>query len=670
MKQILLTVLFFLAPFAAEGQTDTTYYALIQPGKSWHVHHFDMGMNHIVTDYVVDSAPELIGGLSYFRIKAYTGGQVENYGLFRETNQQVYVYNEIQQQEVLIYDFTLHKGDIFEFANEYEHLHGVVSAEGEEYCGGHWVRTLTISFDGSASEAPDGFPLEVTWVAGYGNAQNFKWWEAVYPNSHTSHLAYVVSADGNSFFPLEMHNLYCGWRGRELVSGEQAAEDLQQERLHYELLPSPLAHSYDLHVYGYMCVPDSPHNYIYCIEDNTDPMNVVLSFQIEELPPLAESHSLRWVDLSFPFFEPVREYRVFDATGEHRVVCRDPQQDYRPFVEDGKVWNVGWLQDADQQPRRWESYTLDRDTIIQGQTYKAMLCLPHESGEAKSQPAYAGAFREEGRRVYYVAPAQQHPLLLYDFSAATGDSIIIDNPFTGQQDSCVVGGIYSNYIEGFKGRCMTLYPRRPMDSWKDTWMEGVGNRSLPMHNFFGRHGASDGRVLMSCTVGDEVLYRNPDLNLQSFVTDAKKRLDFTHVVKSQPQIRRRSAGQNNENIDQLLTGDYSQNVLCLEFKTLTETYTVSVATADGQVIYQKRVCSGSLLALDIDISDFTPGDYVCSVANAAETFWAPFSLYASAVHVVHDAASSTALFDLSGRRLIQRPSKGVYIENGCKRVAM
>lgn len=327
MKQILLTVLFCLTALAAEGQTDTTYYALIQPGKSWHVHQFDMQMKHSVTDYVVGSSPESAGGQSFYRISAHTGDRVESYGLFREADQHVYFYDEVRQQEVLIYDFTLHKGDVFDFANGTEQLHGFVTAEDVEYCGGHWIRTLTVSFGGSASER---FPFEVKWVAGYGCAQTLKWWEPDSPNSHSSHLAYAISLDGERFFPIEMHNLYCGWRGRELVAGKQADEHVQQERLHYEMVPSSVADSFDLHVYGYMRVPDSPHNYIYCIEDNTDPMNVVLSFQIEELPPLAESHSLRWVDLSFPFFEPVREYRVFDATGEHTVVCRDPQQDYRP----------------------------------------------------------------------------------------------------------------------------------------------------------------------------------------------------------------------------------------------------------------------------------------------------------------------------------------------------
>jgi hypothetical protein len=285
---------------------------------------------------------------------------------------------------------------------------------------------------------------------------------------------------------------------------------------------------------------------------------------------------------------------------------------------------------------------------------------------------------ENAGRVYLVLEGTRDFKLIYDFASKEGHYFELYDHADQIDFDIIQATIKKRFTlinDHYKGPCYTVILKKPwgdtiFQDVEETWMGGVGSQYLPLDNCALRYG--DNNMLMSCTVGDEVLYYNRNIidGVTPDPSEVKKNtIDFTHVVKSQPRIRRRSAGQNYENIDQQLTGEYSQNVLCLEFKTLTETYTVSVATADGQVIYQKRVCSGSLLALDIDISDFTPGDYVCSVANAAETFWAPFSLYASAVHVVHDAASSTALFDLSGRRLIQRPSNGIYIENGQKRVA-
>ena len=127
-----------------------------------------------------------------------------------------------------------------------------------------------------------------------------------------------------------------------------------------------------------------------------------------------------------PGLNPNIDYIIVDNQGEeHPVVNRTPQKDYRPFVEDGKVWKVGAISSGN--PVQWvEYYYFDGDTIIDGKTCKQMMCQRYvspsfaEYGAVSGSSAlnYVGAWYEEDKKVYEYDMTSSSELM-YDFSSKT-----------------------------------------------------------------------------------------------------------------------------------------------------------------------------------------------------------------------------------------------------------
>ena len=73
-----------------------------------------------------------------------------------------------------------------------------------------------------------------------------------------------------------------------------------------------------------------------------------------------------------------------------------------------------------------------------------------------------------------------------------------------------------------------------------------------------------------------------------------------------------------------------------------------------------------MLALKPALSSYTPGVYTLTVENEYEKFITTLNLTTAIASTSAPTQDKGVLFDLSGRRLQQKLTKGIYIQNGKK----
>ena len=106
------------------------------------------------------------------------------------------------------------------------------------------------------------------------------------------------------------------------------------------------------------------------------------------------------------------------------AVAQELDDEYIPFVEEGKTWYCGYNHPGVTTPPTPESpfgkfidciFTMSGDTEINGKTYKKVYCQFKEYYGDEEQHYYC-AVREEGYRVYIVEEEATEEQLIYDFS--------------------------------------------------------------------------------------------------------------------------------------------------------------------------------------------------------------------------------------------------------------
>ena len=214
------------------------------------------------------------------------------------------------------------------------------------------------------------------------------------------------------------------------------------------------------------------------------------------------------------------------------------------------------------------------------------------------------------------------------------------------------------------------------------WMEGVGNSTYPISHVYSQTKEYAFHKLMSCTVGDEVLYNNPSLvdGVTPEGADVKKQwIDFTHIKKPRPKApaRERTA---NETDEENLTGEYSDHELFVNLKILSGTYAVVLKDAADNVVYRKDVQTNSTIALNTDLTKYPAGTYTLVVENSEEQYTATLTLPLddTAVRdlpsnqIVYSQSVNSKWYDLSGRQIrhssfdLRHLPKGIYIRDGKK----
>ena len=346
------------------------------------------------------------------------------------------------------------------------------------------------------------------------------------------------------------------------------------------------------------------------------------------------------------------------------------QDDYRPFVEEGKVWKVGSTAAlSDSIVKMVEYYYFDGDTIIDGKTCKQMMCQRFVSpnhpnyADIMRYPLswYVGAWYEEDKKVYRYNAANKQFWMAYDFSLNANDTLQFD-PYS--YISYVIGPKQTGGLEGFKGvyrEIMWLVKGGP-NYYCITWLEGVGSIEAPTVNI---HYGKEGIVyyLMSCVVGDEVIYLDDEFEDGATPAGARKnRFDFTHTIKIQPKTRKRSDG-----IMESPYGEYNDQQLGINLDPLDDDYLVRITDETDEVVYEKAVNAGNIVGLSIDISAYAKGRYTVTIENSQEAFTGEFETQTTGIVEIRKdkEAVRTAIYNLQGQRLTS-PQKGLNIVNGQK----
>jgi hypothetical protein len=363
-------------------------------------------------------------------------------------------------------------------------------------------------------------------------------------------------------------------------------------------------------------------------------------------------------------FDPNMNYIVVDNQGEeHPVINKTPKMDYRPMIEEGKVWKVGIV--TRNPVQIVDYYYFDGDTIIDGKTCKLMMCQefigPDYSDFFAPSLSKVGAWYEEDKKVYFYDEAQQSMRMMYDFSLGDYETVY---PL-GDYSPFIIGPKQTGGLDGFKGvyRDVMICVNEDRIFKNTIWLEGVGGIGSPTENAYYLETLDDiPGTLMSCVVGDEVIYYNDEFEDGATPAGARKnRFDFTHTHKLKPKTRVRSEDEPS------LYGEYNDKQLDINLGPLDDAYQVCITDGSGKAVYEKVINAGNIVALNIDISDYAKDHYTVTVENSRESFSGEFETLTDGIeeNVKIEKFKNVSIYNLQGQRL-NSLQKGLNIVNGRK----
>ena len=355
---------------------------------------------------------------------------------------------------------------------------------------------------------------------------------------------------------------------------------------------------------------------------------------------------------------------IFTADDFNGLKNTKPDNDmaYRPFVEEGKVWKVGTISGNPVQVVDY--YYFDGDTIIGGRTCKQMMRQRYVSPDYPEYDNLAqlptlskvGAWYEKDKKVYFYNEKEQSFMIKYDFSIGANESLQLIDDYP----SFIIGPRQTGEIDGFKGVYRDVMINQNVKS--TTWLEGVGGIEGPTRNAYAEATDHMPEFLMSCAVGDEVIYLNEKYEDGATPGGARKdRFDFTHTIKTKPKAPKRSEDA------QSLYGEYNNLQLGINLNPLDDTYQVSITNESGKVVYEKAINAGNIVGLNIDISAYAKGRYTVTVENSQESFTGEFETQTTGIeeNVIIRKLKNVSIYNLQGQR-INYLQKGLNIVNGKK----
>jgi hypothetical protein len=341
-------------------------------------------------------------------------------------------------------------------------------------------------------------------------------------------------------------------------------------------------------------------------------------------------------------------------------------KDVPPMITEQKMWKVAWFpMSTSKTPQMVATYYFEGDTIVNGQIAKRMLCDQVAASEwewLNISKEYVGAWYEQDKQVYCALPSEDQFRKLYDFTTNMNEQFFIYNRQIGSDEEGYLKGLQTGANSNFKGISHVIWSYPNATSWSTTWMEGVGGFRVPTDNICNE---ASGYKLISCIVGDEVIYLDEQLeaDIPTGPSYAKKRrFDFNHTVKTQPKVPRRAEELNG------VYGEYNDELLDVKLNPLEEAYIVRITDKSDKAVYEKTINAGNIVALNIDISEYPDGQYTVTIDNSKETFTGEFEINTTGIEEQPLSPLSQgkgAMFNLQGQR-ISAPQKGINIIGGKK----
>ena len=621
-------------------------------------------------------------GKTYFRLYSSEGEVVHDLGLLREEDRKVYYIEPSMSKENLLFDYSMKAGDTYEtYSYDEEKMVTYKVLSVDDYTEGPQVRRE--KYDEESGNMithsrylrkwtvcrTDDNSIQKTWIEGVGSFEGplANLYEEK-PISTLTYLAYVdVEFEGSmeQYLPFSFYDMYHQVHGCNFSAVADHSSSDWNKKYTYELEGDRL------HVYGNTYLNCGCAHYAYFFEEPTeDPLVRKLHFQIQKEGIEATCSSFVAFNFYVPGFFPDINYIVVDESGvEIPVINKTQQVAYRPMIEEGKVWKVGSTLVRDNLIKLVGYYYFEGDTIIDGKTCKQMMRQRYVNPEYPDYAIvmkypllqYMGAWYEEDKKVYFYNANSKQMRLMYDFSVDDNATLQIH----GQ--SYVIGSKQSGGIKGFKGvyRDVMMLWDEEQNTYNTTWLEGVGCIDGPTVSvYLGEE--NHALFLMSCTVGDEVIYLNDEYEdgATPWEMDAKKhRFDFTHTIKTKPRTR-------SEAEEQSLYGEYNDQQLGINLDPLDEAYLVHITDESGKTVYEKTVNAGNIVALNIDISAYPEGRYTVTIENNGESFTGEFDTKTTGISDalrLNDKGEmiNNHIYNLQGQRL-NTLQKGLNIVNGRK----
>ena len=188
--------------------------------------------------------------------------------------------------------------------------------------------------------------------------------------------------------------------------------------------------------------------------------------------------------------------------------------DYRPLVEDGKVWHMHHEVDRAFPNCTYDfDYFIQGDTLINGIAAKKVYSINEYNNGVK---AYKMALYENNKKVYVFPPRSNEKTLLYDFGVQKGNEFNVAGiiaEFPGAVKIKIIeDGVIS--IQGAERKALHVKICDSMDYGYDFksgwWIEGVGSELGPLGNWnFGLSGNHD--ILISCEINGQIIFEQSDL---------------------------------------------------------------------------------------------------------------------------------------------------------------
>ena len=601
----------------------------------------------------------------------------------RQVGKKVLRYNPDTRTEAVVLDYSLDVGDVFttECGDRMQVTEvGSFEEYAQYFYAGDGVRRML------RLQGVDNPKLRDVWIEGFGSVYTGVLPPELYTPYPEIHLKW--RSDTGNFSVNQTHYKSIPFEAEELDRDTRVF--LEEEATDEDMPFTCEFIGNDLHLAGYFYYTCSTSQYAELTIDDDGTLKLSIDHP-DTYYPVPTCMWPGYYDLIFPDFEPGNYHISLTNLRGHTQefdFTLEPTP-YRPFIEDGKVWKVGWLPDFSSRESHANIYFyFDGDTIIDGKNCKKMVYEYKEYKEEYKElfedvvpqgKLYDGAVYEADRLVLYAEKGMTQLGLLYDFGVEPGD--LLPSRYDGYFH-CVtekkMGG-----VDGFKGRNWTIStstdPKELLGeefeddevyetyTYQNLWMEGVGsefNPSMALSYLFMK-GIT--WYLMECRVGDEIIYHNPDIidGVNPPDEETKKRIDFTHIQKPRPKAPRRETEADGNQ----LSGAYTMRLLDLGLGTLSDTYHVTITDDTGETVYDKTVRTADVLALNIDISEWTAPSYTITVENDDESYVGTFSPTPTNIQPLPTPSQEredAVVYDLQGRRLDHEPVHGLYIKAGRK----
>jgi len=223
------------------------------------------------------------------------------------------------------------------------------------------------------------------------------------------------------------------------------------------------------------------------------------------------------------YIAPQRLQLAYDNVRQGLHYFRDTDSYYRPFIEDGKIWEL-IDRDVDGTIVQQRTCYFGQDTVVAGIQCKQLMEHSIALSDGTATQRLLGVLFEEECKVWCFVPGESSPRLVYDFAARKGDSLALANPLPDmwteralkirdldkKRSYGLVLGHYSwekpdDIVEHRHWYSLNndIYLQRYVTD--RYWIPGVGSVSGPIFNHPNGHSSG---TLVRCYVGDDVVYLN------------------------------------------------------------------------------------------------------------------------------------------------------------------